>query len=229
MKGTIRENFPGTHIKTTARVFPQLHNELPTDCLAWEVSRECLIFTAGKTKGQDLLIACDGGYLPMNKDFAIPGNTSFVVLGPHKAELMDPGLRNLLVDSFVPWAQINSRTRMSGALQKSVSGTKRPGHFRNYILSKYQFDSNEEYLETREFIELNYASTQQNNPAYTRRRIDVMSIRSSGGKLPATLKGILRTLREKGISYEKIILCFCRSTVGGVPQEFDPLSGITAM
>lgn len=222
--------FPGTRHKMMVRIYPPIHNSPPTECYAWELGRNYLLFTAGMKKGQDLIITAHGSYSDIISDdiFEIPVGYTFTALGPHDWELVDPGLTALQSRSLIPYASISRNHYHFRNVNRiypeifnytqnlmSVSGTTKPGYFRNYTLSKFEFDAISNYSSTRAFIELNQTCAQ---PDYhtrflSSRTMDVITVRNRLLSRDTSLKNIINILTKKGIKYERIILSFCRGRV----------------
>ncbi|WP_312414910.1 putative adhesin [Pseudescherichia sp.] len=219
----------------TTRLYPAIPTAFSVDSIAWELENDFLLFTAGKSKGQDLLITSHGGYFPFNGDFIIPPGVVLSVLGPHQHALIDPGLENMLKPSVRPYANISTNNITFGAVNrnqspwgepnkhpfenhmqslKSITGTYRTGRFRNYSLQKYEGDTERNYDGIRRFINNNnFGIWTGDSTKYTMRQIDVLSVRNRPMRMAPTIKDAVKALIKKDIYYDKIILCFCRCSM----------------
>lgn len=224
-----KEFFPGTRTSLPVREYPVLR--IDAKCKSWELGSSFLLFTAGNNKGLDLVITAHGQYQPWQGDVQIPSGTDFIILGPHKYPLVDPTLPNLLLKSLVPYATVHNSGAIHGKInneqyyldtktqpflkheysQKSITGTRSGGRYRNYKLCKYEGDTDDNYLATRGFIELGEGIAMSQFNLFNRRRTDVLSIRYRHLRFSPTLRDVMHALSKAGIHYERIILCFCRS------------------
>ncbi|WP_407060679.1 putative adhesin [Burkholderia ubonensis] len=141
--------------------------------------------------------------------FSVPQWTKLSFFSVHRTTLVDPGIDQFLLDSFVP---------VETALPGEV--------IRNYKLSKYQGRHNqkdEDYSSILSFMELN------RNVSASRRRwaarkmnvqqvstIDVLTIRNRFHNDGVHLLDVLRTLECHGRRYGEILCAFCRAPYFGM-------------
>lgn len=239
--------FPNTVNSMNTRTFSEKFYGSGANCMAWELNRDFLLFTAGMNKGQDLIITSHGDYLPYNGEFSLPPGIALTVLGPHNHALLDPSLNSMLTGTIKPYATVTknnvafhdvnrdysvrssivSNVRKQPFIDfqqtlKSVTGTNKKGKFRNYSLYKYELDTENEYHGIREFVELNYLGALRNSSFYTKRTFDILSVRNRRTRfIPPTLKEAINALMTKNIYYERIILCFCRCSGNPLAKETD--------
>jgi len=233
----------------TTRLYPALPAAFSVDSVAWELEEKFLLFTAGKERGQDLLITSHGGYFPFNGDFIIPPKVVLSVLGPHQHVLIDPGLHNMVNTSVRPYANISANNIGFGSVNrsqspwkkpnvhpfenhiqspKSITGTNKPGRFRNYSLYKYEKDTDGDYYGIRSFINTNHYGLWTGDAAkYTMRRIDVLSVRNRLLKMAPTIKDAIAALVKKDIYYDRIILSFCRCSESPFAEFKEDYKAIT--
>jgi hypothetical protein len=231
--GYSRGEFPETNKTMMARVFPKELSREKFNSIGWEISNDFLLFTAGKTKGRDLIITCHGGYNHFFNSFPIPPGIVLSVLGPHGYPLADPTLMTLATSKWQSYAEVSDQENKPGIINynqtpdgrtnktfnhiqndKTMTGTSQPGHFRNYILSKYEVDAENNYRGVRAFLELNREAVRFNKPRlYLTRTMDVLSVRRRPLMIQPTLKHAIATLIENHIYYDRIILSFCRCTL----------------
>lgn len=239
--GYSKDTFPGTNHSMTTRLYPALPAAFSVDSVAWELEEKFLLFTAGKKKGQDLLITSHGGYFPFNGDFIIPSGIVLSVLGPHQHALIDPGLHNMVKPSVRPYANISTSNIGFGTVNrsqspwkkpnvhpfenhiqspKSITGSYRAGRFRNYSLYKYEKDTDADYYGIRSFINTNnFGIWTGDATKYTMRNIDVLSVRNRPMKMAPTINDAVKALIKNDIYYDKIILCFCRCSSSPFASE----------
>ncbi|WP_032939595.1 putative adhesin [Citrobacter youngae] len=233
--GYSKDKFPGTSNIMTTRRYPSLNLGFNVDNIAWELGSSFLLFTAGQNKGQDLLITSHGGYYPFGSDFIIPPRVVLSVLGPHKHSLIDPKIHNMVKPSLMPYAEVSDQGIQLGVVNrhqspwgrpkehpfqyhvqtdKSITGTYKAGRFRNYTLCKFEDDTELDYDGIRRFINSNHFGISIGDASrYTMRKMDVLSVRHRPLKMDPTLKDAITALIKNDIYYERIILCFCRSSV----------------
>lgn len=232
--GFSKDKFPGTSHMMTTRIFPKASSAAGADSIAWELGSDFLLFTAGKEKGQDLVITSHGGYYPFGSDFIIPPKVVLSVLGPHKHSLVDPGLTSLVVANWRSYAEVSSQSNEFGTVNynqtpwgctdqpfknhiqtdKLITGTSRAGRFRNYTLCKFEGDAKDDYKEIRSFLEFNrLGMSVGSSSGYLMRTMDVLSVRHRPLRMDPTLKDAISALIKNGIYYDRIILSFCRSSM----------------
>ncbi|MDE1236630.1 putative adhesin [Vibrio aestuarianus] len=193
----------------------------------WDIGNGIRIHTKVDSLSKKLVITAHGDYSSFKKNIMpIPKGVQLTFLGPHNYDLKDPALVNstsnkrtyasISEGGVTPHTNQAKRALDSGQI-KDITGSSQDGMMANYNLHYFEGDGIHTIEDTISGnIDLNalYNELEPSKKSLfpmPPEPHDVLSL-SEGTSL--SLGDVLSRLKEKGIHYSEIKMCFCRGRSG---------------
>lgn len=217
------ETFPGTAVIMPVRIVDEKNN-----VRAWELGKDFLLFTAGKPS-EVLLISSHGAYSPWSSDIKVPEDSKLAFLSPHKAALLDPGIGKTMYAQSPYFATVTQNEvepispSAHGTSVKTVTGSHKAAHIKNYSLSKFQTEKKgrESYdiIKNAMVLVRDNKIIARDNPEFAKRMAfdtsfptrDVLTVRNRVGISSPSLRDLYSELERVGIKYKIVEHVHCRN------------------
>jgi|SRR5471030_150406 len=182
----------------------------------WKLDHKFLLWTSDRGQARTLVVSTHGTYLPWTRTTAIPNGSELRTYAPHGYELVDPGLHRVVSQRARPFSILNPVQNHAvtpanlppyALSDKALAGTALPGRIKNYMLSKFQSTHGETYQQISQVVRNSNLTPLTGVPVTP---MDVLTVRNRFGMTPPTLEHLFKTLSEKGIHYDNILLLHCR-------------------